>query len=323
LSFALVYEFLLQILTFVVSFVVAFITIEMELINDRDFAKKLSSPYMPSKEKLKLLKGFIENHLFVVLFFVFIYAFIATALVEEMSKYFGFWMVDHPDFVINDNLEEQESCEDENASDNNLLIVEENSKQRTYSDRSLSQIGTATTIGLVTAATGFACIENAMYVFGYSPAGLESEIITLLIRAIIPVHPLCAAIQSIGICKRDLEKDQSMGLGKALFPAILLHGMYDFVLMAIAVIATVDNLDDQTDDAKGNAIRWSDLLSELPFFAIPLGIVSVFVVYYIIASKRQKSRLQSLQNLESYNLLQKPKLDRKYGSINESKLNCK
>ncbi len=170
LSFALVYEFLLQILTIVGLF----ITIEMELISNSDFTNKLANPNTSSNDKLKLMIAFIRNHRVVVLFFVFIYAFVVAALVEEMSKYFGFWMVDHPDFVTDDNLEEQESCEDENVSDDNLHVVEENSKQRTFSDRSLSQIGTATTIGLVTAATGFACIENVMYVFGYSPAGLES-----------------------------------------------------------------------------------------------------------------------------------------------------
>ena len=138
------------------------------------------------------------------------------------------------------------------------------------------------------------------------------EIIILLIRAILPVHPICAAIQSIGICKRDLEKDESIGLGKALFPAILLHGTYDFVLMASAAMTNIDSLGKKKDDVKDDTITWSDLMSMLSSFIVPFGVVSVFVVYYIIASKDQKMRLESLQRQGRYNNIVSPN---GYGAI--------
>ena len=170
-SFALVYEFLLQIFTCIIGLMI----IQVEVQKDSEFSQKMTSKYTSTTEKQQLLFHFIKDHRSIVLFLIFIYAFVVAALVEEMSKYFGFWMVDHPDFVVDEDFEEEEdSCKEENISDDNLHTDEENSKQRNYFDRSLNQIGTSTTIGLVAAATGFACIENIIYVFSYSPAGLES-----------------------------------------------------------------------------------------------------------------------------------------------------
>jgi hypothetical protein len=81
---------------------------------------------------------------------------------------------------------------------------------------------------MVTVALGFACAENLHYVFVYSPPGLDMEIITLVVRCMFPVHPLCAALQSIGVCRRELEQQQLPtvqrdGLGRIIFPAYMLQ----------------------------------------------------------------------------------------------------
>merc|ERR1712232_115374 len=92
-----------------------------------------------------------------------------------------------------------------------------------------------------------------MYIFVYSPPSLGVEISTLLARSLFPVHPLCAAIQSIGVCKRDLEGDRKIGLGRIIFPAILIHGSFDFVLMVAAYFLQVEKSKEGSDDDAGAA----------------------------------------------------------------------
>lgn len=60
-------------------------------------------------------------------------------------------------------------------------------------------------------------------VFVYAPPSIGFEVSTLLARSFFPVHPLCAAIQSIFVCRRDIEGDKKIGLGRIIFPAILLQ----------------------------------------------------------------------------------------------------
>jgi hypothetical protein len=57
------------------------------------------------------------------------------------------------------------------------------------------------------------------------------EISVLVARILFPLHPICAAIQSIGVVRRDIENDSFCKLGKGiLWPAILLHGSFDWIL---------------------------------------------------------------------------------------------
>lgn len=53
----------------------------------------------------------------------------------------------------------------------------------------------------------------------------------------MPIHPLAAAIQSIGVCRRDLEQDSSHQLGRIILPAVILHGTFDFVLWFLDFLA--------------------------------------------------------------------------------------
>jgi hypothetical protein len=138
--------------------------------------------------------------------------------------------------------------------------------------------------------------QNLLYVFGYTPSqsvGLEIE--TLIARSIFPVHPLCAAIQSIGVCKRDLEGQRGVGLGRIIAPAILLHGSFDFVLMVAAYLQQVKKIkegnDDDSDIPKedgSDAVMTSD---DIPTLLICVGMVIVGYIYYVWQSRAQTKRL--------------------------------
>ena len=116
-----------------------------------------------------------------------------------------------------------------------------NDTQHLFGRVSKESKGVGITIAMVATALGFACCENLLYVFVYTPPSLVNEVTTLLARSIFPIHPLAAALQSIGVCRRDLEGDAKVGLGRILFPAILLHGSFDFVLMVMALIQSVED----------------------------------------------------------------------------------
>lgn len=74
----------------------------------------------------------------------------------------------------------------------------------------------------VTASMGFACFENLLY----STGGLS----TVLLRAVtaVPLHALATGIMGyyIGLAKFGEPK----GLVKGLAAAVLIHGLYDFLL---------------------------------------------------------------------------------------------
>ncbi|CAB9528339.1 tRNA methyltransferase 11 homolog (Saccharomyces cerevisiae) [Seminavis robusta] len=176
----------------------------------------------------------------VLVIMAFLNAFVVAALVEETVKYFGYWMVEHPDLMVpceappthsdeNGNNDRGEASEAEVSTDGSSLTVP--------TSRSLRSVGAGITIAMVTTACGFACCENFLYVFFYSgPTSAAQEVGTLVVRSMFPVHPLAAALQSIGVCRRDLEKDHSMGMGKVLLPALLLHGFFDFSLMFLQLL---------------------------------------------------------------------------------------
>jgi len=149
---------------------------------------------------------------------------------------------------------------------------------------------------MVSVALGFACCENLMYIFVYSPPSIGVEISTLLARSLFPVHPLCAAIQSIGVCRRDLEGDKRYGLGLIILPAILLHGSFDFVLMVAAYFMQVNTIkegtgDDATAAPENEDGATEDILEQLPSILVVFGLVIVGYTYYVVQSRAQTRRL--------------------------------
>lgn len=199
-------------------------------------------------------KEFQRDHLWLFCIFTFLNAFVVAALIEEVTKYFGFWMMEHPD-----------------------LELEAISKQSR---------GVGITVAMVATALGFACCENLLYVFVYTPPSIANEVATLVARSIFPVHPLAAALQSIGVCRRDLEGDRSYQLGRIILPALLLHGSFDFVLMLGSLLQSV-NVDDDSQPTQG-------IRMELPPLISSVMIVLVGLIYYICQAEAQRLRLHEL-----------------------------
>jgi len=132
-------------------------------------------------------------------------------------------------------------------------------------------------------------------VFGYTPSqSLGVEIQTLIARSIFPVHPLCAAIQSIGVCKRDLEGQRSVGIGRIISPAILLHGSFDFVLMVAAYLQQVEKIkegnDDDSDIPKEDDSDAVMSEEDIPTLVFSFGMVLVGYIYYVWQSRAQTKR---------------------------------
>jgi hypothetical protein len=127
-------------------------------------------------------------------------------------------------------------------------------------------------------------------VFGYTPSqSFGVEIGTLIARSIFPVHPLCAAIQSIGVCKRDLEGKRGVGIGRIISPAILLHGSFDFVLFVAAYLQQVEKIKEGNDD--DSDIPKEDDSDTVMALVVCFGIILVGYIYYVWQSRAQTKRL--------------------------------
>lgn len=108
----------------------------------------------------------------------------------------------------------------------------------------------------VVASLGFACFENVMYVMG-------SDLTTAIARAFtaVPMHAFAAGIMGyyIGTAKFAGE-DRPKLLRKGLFLAVLIHGLYDFILFATPAMER----------------RGGPIAGFLPFLVVPL-LAIVFV----------------------------------------------
>jgi len=280
--------------------------------------------------------AFHRQHPFISTIFLFLNAYFVAAFVEELCKYFGFIMVEHPDFLCDSELEaaaEFSACDGEDDDDSgvvgdesdedsvaevavgeklcdsfeggvvqNLRVLAPRQSSRFLGDnidtnggikqrveihpappRSSRSVGSGITVAMVSVALGYACCENLFYIFLYHNDSLGSEIIVLIFRSLFPVHPLCAAIQSIGLCKRQLESDQSMQLGRIVLPAILLHGSYDFVLMFLSFTASFDEDD-------GNVGFWGSIISLI----LSIIIIVIGWLYYLKERDAQNVRLDQI-----------------------------
>jgi Cys-rich protein (TIGR01571 family) len=108
----------------------------------------------------------------------------------------------------------------------------------------------AVLVCLMTAALGFATAENIEYVFG-TPYGTGQsanqaflgQLFVLLVRLAMPVHIICSVIQAARLSRTILGMSEHTTFG-ILFPAIVLHGTFDFYLFAINAIVFIYDLDD-------------------------------------------------------------------------------
>jgi hypothetical protein len=125
---------------------------------------------------------------------------------------------------------------------------------------------------LVASALGFATFENIGYVFGVaSDEDPDSdyytvELVTLLLRVLLPVHFICAVLQASQLSKVAMSFE-SIPLFWVLFPAILVHGAFDFVLFLGGYFGAMYALDS--------------VAYQVIFLAIPLAIstTGAYVAY--------------------------------------------
>jgi RsiW-degrading membrane proteinase PrsW (M82 family) len=240
------------------------------------------------------LHVFGRDHPFVYTIYLFINAFLLAATIEELSKYFGFRMVEHPDFLSRRDLQEAAECY---IADNDN-DEEEDQEEHSFpeQDRSLQSRGAAITVSMVAVSLGFACCENLIYIFVYGESTLAVEVVILLARSLFPVHPIAAALQSIGVCQRDLEKQEKMTLGRLVFPGILFHGLYDFFLMWIDFMGN-RNANYATDDDESDIPSVSN--SDAYSVVVSLFILMFGLWYYLRQSRRQRERLKAMDQARS------------------------
>lgn len=142
-----------------------------------------------------------------------------------------------------------------------------------------------------------ACCENLLYVFVYTDGNIGSEITVLIARSFFPVHALAAALQSIGVCKRELEGVSEHRVGRIVLPGIIIHGAFDFALMLSSflldrryiILKNAGMLDDDDDGFRG----WISFLCATCITLIGFG-------YYYYASNEQKKRLEQKENEPSF-----------------------
>jgi RsiW-degrading membrane proteinase PrsW (M82 family) len=104
---------------------------------DADFDE--DSPNKP--DATDFMNDLYQHHFLTLLAFYFFQAFVVASFVEELAKYFCFWMVEHPDYFAQQG--------------------DGNAPPRTIHSRAA-----AITVGMVSTAAGFACCENLIYSLG-------------------------------------------------------------------------------------------------------------------------------------------------------------
>ena len=238
------------------------------------------------------LEVFGTDHPIVYTVYLFITSFVLAAMIEELCKYFGYRMVEHPDFLSRQNLEEAAECHEEGNDEEEEEGEAGEQQEFPEQDRTFKSRGAAITVAMVATSLGFACCENLVYVFVYGEATLSVELFVLLARSLFPVHPIAAALQSVLVCKRDLEKQENIGLWHVILPGVIFHGLYDFFLMWVDFLAHRSAKYATDDDEVIGDVDLSDIYSIASSFVIILGACCV----YLRASHNQRRRLQAMDS---------------------------
>ena len=225
--------------------------------------------------------------------------------VEEACKYFGYRMVEHPDFMTQREVEEAMTVVIQQGADDG---DEEETRRQEFRRRqqleleqldfskqkkSVQSLGGAITLSMICVSMGFTCCENLVYIFVYSGNSIGMELSVLVARSLFPVHPIAAALQSIRVVERDVEVTRTARLGRILTPAVLFHGTYDFFLLWI---------DFMSERKEGNYVENSNKIDFAGYvsFLVSLLVMAIAVIYYFACAVRQRSRLQVTdQSVES------------------------
>lgn len=178
--------------------------------------------------------------------------------------------------------------------------------------RTRRQRAMAVTTGMISVAVGLACAENFIYVFVLGGTGADEDgekgsvmeaWLILLFRSIFPLHALSAAMQSINMVRKFVEVDHHkghrVGVGRIVLPAILLHGTFDAVLLAVNVFVETSwenylrenngNVNEE-DGAPYNVV----LVNLCAIFGIVL-VMTIGIFWYYRENRAQKARLVLLE----------------------------
>jgi len=174
----------------------------------QNFLSFLLFLYDNDKENYIILQDIMyyrDKYPSVILLYLFFIAFGSAAFVEEICKYYGYKMIEHPDFLTSrcTHYFNEETTTVSNNIDRITSSISESVQEDTQpsttttSHVTLESKGWAITLAMVSTAIGFACCENLMYIFSYSREIddeniLKNQWITLLGRSLFPVHPICA-----------------------------------------------------------------------------------------------------------------------------------
>ena len=174
--------------------------------------------------------------------------------------------------------------------------------------RTLQQQAAAITTGMISVAVGLTCAENFLYVFfiGGSSGDLGSvgqEVAVLLFRSIFPVHALAAAMQSINMIHKFIEQKhtekKNIGVGRIIFPAVLLHGTFDAILMSINayIEAKWDRYYEENDDMDDDAmiVPYNAALVNMFAWVGIIGVMAVSFGWYTLKNQYQMLALARIE----------------------------
>jgi RsiW-degrading membrane proteinase PrsW (M82 family) len=244
------------------------------------------------------IKTFGNSHPVFYTLYLFIEAFFMAALVEELCKYFGYRMVEHPDFFSKQDLEETTRVVYGDTEEEIEQARRQRRERPSYANQndSMQAQGAAITIAMIAVAVGFTCCENLVYIFIYNGSSVEMELWVLAVRSCFPVHAVTAAIQSGGVCERDLELSRTTKLGRIIWPAVLFHGGYDFLLLWIDFMAARKGVDENDDV---DALESSSALVLFLAFGISVFAMLLALAFYFRMARRQRNRLIAMDRQES------------------------
>ena len=182
--------------------------------------------------------------------------------------------------------------------------------------RTRVQQAMAITTGMISVSVGLSCAENMLYVFvlggavgsstdGHRQGDIIQAWIVLFFRSIFPVHSLCAALQSINMIRKFVESTNDsghrIGVGRIILPAVLVHGSFDAVLMAINVFIETawDNYLEENDGNVGNGSAYNSVVLNILAWAGIVGVMVLGFMWYYREYRRQRERLMVIDELES------------------------
>lgn len=206
-------------------------------------------------------------------------------------------MIESPDFLSRSDLEDaaRAGAGDDTEDKTKYKRHDENQNQQSYRrvsfphhGESLEAQGASITVAMVCVALGFSICEDMIYIFLYNGSSVEMELYVLIARTLFPIHPIAAALQSIGVVERDVEKSPTR-FGRILMPAVLFHGTYDFLLLWIDFLVSLkrsdgyhDN-DDEALEVGGHALVLS--------YTVSAAVMGFALYWFYKESNKQRERL--------------------------------